>query len=87
MLLQSADPRRRLVTAQIIYRLPDHPALLQRFILQKWDLLPEFPEIRKFLEFWSLHIEGKLHEVTVNYAGADVKAPGFRNFRKEVRLH
>jgi uncharacterized protein Usg len=54
----------RLTTAEIIYRLPDHPALLQSFIWQKFDL-PDLPELRKFLEFWKLNIEGKLHSVNV----------------------
>ena len=34
----------RLTTAEIIYRLPDHPALLQSFIWQKFDLAPDYPE-------------------------------------------
>ena len=55
----------RLTTAEIIYRLPDHPALLQTFIWQKFDLAPEFPELQKFLEFWRENIEGKLHSVNV----------------------
>src|SRR5690242_8930488 len=55
----------RLTTAEITYRLPDHPALLQTFIWQKFDLSPEFPELRKFLEFWKENIEGKLHSVNV----------------------
>src|SRR3954454_25359455 len=55
----------RLTTAEIIYRLPDHPALLQSFIWQKFDLAPDFPELSTFLEFWKLNIEGKLHSVNV----------------------
>ena len=55
----------RLTTAEIIYRLPDHPALLQSFIWQKFDLAPDFPELNKFLEFWRNNIEGKLHSVNV----------------------
>src|SRR5437764_3124441 len=55
----------RLTTAEIIYRLPDHPALLQSFIWQKFDLAPDYPELRRFLEFWSANIEGKLHSVNV----------------------
>ena len=55
----------RLTTAEIIYRLPDHPALLQSFIWQKFDLAPDYPELRRFLEFWSRSIEGKLHSVNV----------------------
>ena len=39
----------RLVTAQIVYRLPDHPALLQEFIWQELDLAPKFPVLNKFL--------------------------------------
>jgi len=55
----------RLTTAEIIYRLPDYPALLQSFIWQKFDLAPDFPELNKFLEFWRNNIEGKLHSVNV----------------------
>jgi len=55
----------RLTTAEIIYRLPDHPALLQSFIWQKFDLAPDYPVLRRFLEFWSTNIEGKLHSVNV----------------------
>ena len=33
----------RLTTAEIIYRMPDHPDLLQSFIWQKLDLAPDFP--------------------------------------------
>jgi uncharacterized protein Usg len=41
----------RLVTAKIIYRLPDHPLLLQEFVWQKLDLVPGFPVLRGFLAF------------------------------------
>ena len=55
----------RLTTAEIVYRLPDHPALLQTFIWQKFDLAPDFPELHKFLDFWKSNIEGRLHSVNV----------------------
>src|SRR5207237_8592928 len=55
----------RLTTAEIIYRLPDYPALLQSFIWQKFDLAPDYPELRRFLEFWSANIERKRHSVNV----------------------
>lgn len=54
-----------LATAQILYRLPDHPAFLQAYIWQEYDLCPKFPELNKFLEFWRREIDGKLHSVTV----------------------
>jgi uncharacterized protein Usg len=62
----------RLTTAEIIYRLPDHPALLQSFIWQKFDLAPDFPELSKFLEFWKTNIEGKLHTVNVKQSSRTV---------------
>ena len=55
----------RLTTAEIIYRLPDHPTLLQSYIWQELDLAPDFPMLRKFLDFWTRNIEGKLHTVRV----------------------
>lgn len=76
----------RLTTVEIIYRLSDHPALLQSFIWQKFDLAPDFPELTKFLEFWSRSIEGKLHTVNVKQASKD----GFnriRHFKHELTLH
>jgi len=54
-----------LATAEILYRLPDHPALLQSFLWQEYDLCPKFPELNRFLEFWQREIEGRLHSVRV----------------------
>ncbi|MCA3245392.1 MAG: usg protein [Tagaea sp.] len=55
----------RLTTAEILYRLPDHPAVLQSYIWQDLDLAPRFPVLRKFLDFWEREIEGKLYQVRV----------------------
>ena len=54
-----------LATAEILYRMPDHPALRQSFIWQNDDLCPRFPELNRFLAFWQREIEGRLHQVTV----------------------
>jgi uncharacterized protein Usg len=58
----------RLTTAEILYHLPDHPAVLQSYIWQNLDLAPKFPELRKFLDFWSKSLDGKLHSVRVGAA-------------------
>jgi uncharacterized protein Usg len=42
-----------LTTANILYRRPDHPWLLQTYVWQKLRLLPRFPELQVFLEFWA----------------------------------
>ncbi|MSO81509.1 MAG: Usg family protein [Alphaproteobacteria bacterium] len=59
----------RLTTAEIVYHLPNHPGLLQTFVWQTLDLAPKFPRLRKFLDFWSHNIEGRLYSVNVAHAG------------------
>lgn len=54
-----------LTTAAILYRLPDHPSILQEFVWQEYDLAPKFPELKRFLAFWEEKIEGRLYRVTV----------------------
>lgn len=54
-----------LTTANILYHLPDHPKLFQEFIWQEYDLFPNFPVLKRFLDFWRVEIEGALHSVLV----------------------
>ncbi len=57
--------RYRLTTAEILYHMPDHPHLLQSFVWQDYDLAPNFPALRRFLDFWARNLDGRLHTVTV----------------------
>jgi uncharacterized protein Usg len=54
-----------LTTAEILYRLPDHPSLLQTYIWQDYDVSPRFPKLQQFLDFWSKNLEGRLFKVRV----------------------
>lgn len=54
-----------LTTAEILYRLPDHHALLQSFVWQEYDIAPRFPALQKFLAFWRTRLEGPLHSVSI----------------------
>ena len=58
----------RLTTAEILYHLPDHPNVLQSYVWQDLDLAPQYPELRKFLDFWHREIHGRLHSVRVGSA-------------------
>ena len=60
----------RLTTAEITYRLPDHPLLLQTYIWQKFDIAPAFPVLHQFLKFWRENVEGELHSVRVGLGPA-----------------
>jgi uncharacterized protein Usg len=57
-----------LTTATILYRMPDHPAFLQSYIWQEYDLAPRFPVLLGFLEFWRRELDGPLHSVTVAHS-------------------
>jgi uncharacterized protein Usg len=54
-----------LTTAEILYRMPDHPSLLQTYVWQDYDIHPRFPRLKQFLDFWSRNLDGKLFRVTV----------------------
>jgi uncharacterized protein Usg len=73
-------------TAQILYRLPDYPALLQTFVWQDYDLCPAFPVLNRFLTFWLETLEGPLHSVTVAHSRL-IKPAEIRLVSGEFRLH
>lgn len=54
-----------LITAEILYHMPDYPKLLQSFVWQDYDLMPRYPKLRNFLEFWSHNLDGKVNRVRV----------------------
>ena len=56
-----------LTTAEILYNMPDHPTLLQTYIWQDYDIHPEFPALRKFLDFWSNNLDGPLFRIKVGH--------------------
>ena len=75
-----------LTTAQILYRRPDHPWLLQTYVWQEYDLCPNFPELHGFLKFWQRSLEGILHSVTVAHSRL-IRPAELRAINGEFRLH
>lgn len=75
-----------LTTAEILYRLPDHPRFLQTFVWQEYDLFPNFPTLSKFLNFWTRELTGPLHSVTVAHARL-IKPSEFRAVNGEYLLN
>ena len=75
-----------LTTATILYGIPDHPAVLQSFIWQQYDLAPKFPILRKFLDFWHRELEGPLHSVQVAHSRL-IKPAEFRAVDGIMTLH
>ena len=75
-----------LATAEILYRMPDHPRLLQTFIWQEYDLAPHFPSLRKFLDFWQRTLDGPLFSVRVGHEKL-IRPAEIRAIGSEFRLH
>jgi len=75
-----------LTTAEILYRRPDHPWLLQTYVWQEYDLCPNFPELNGFLAFWQKSLEGMLYSVTIAHARL-VKPAELRSVNGVYVLH
>ena len=75
----------RLTTAEILYRRPDHPSLLQAYIWQEYDLSPKFPVLNAFLRFWQAELDGKLHSVRVAASGI-IQPTELKYYRGEFTL-
>lgn len=75
-----------LTTAEILYRMPDYPALLQSYVWQDYDLFPDFPTLNKFLDFWTRSLDGPLFKVTVGHCRL-IKPAELKAIGAEFRLH
>ena len=75
-----------LTTANILYRRPDHPWLLQSYVWQNYDLCPDFPELQGFLDFWQKSLEGVVHSVTVAHSYL-IKPAEIKSVDGIFRLH
>ncbi len=74
-----------LTTAHILYRIPDFESVLQTYVWQDYDLAPDFPEMRKFLDFWQTRLDGPLH--SVRYAHQRLIGPNeWRRVEGEFKL-
>ncbi|MFV0279711.1 MAG: usg protein [Rhodoblastus sp.] len=75
-----------LTTAEILYRMPDHPSVLQSFIWQEYDAAPHFPMLKKFLTFWREKLDGPLHSVRIGHERL-IRPAEIRALGAEFRLH
>ncbi len=65
-------PQCRLVTMSIIYGLPDHKSIINEFVWQLHDLVPELERVRRFLKFWDNNIDGPIKLVQITYPGIKI---------------
>jgi len=53
----------RNVTIDIFYYMPDHRSLIQEFIWQTTDLMPYYPKVHKFLNYWRTDIDAVIKDI------------------------
>ncbi|MDI6028662.1 usg protein [Corticibacterium sp. UT-5YL-CI-8] len=75
-----------LTTAEILYRMPDHPYVLQTFVWQDYDLAPKFPVLFSFIDFWKAKLDGPLHSVRYTHKKL-ISASEWRKVDGEIVLH
>ena len=72
-----------LTTAEFFYRMPDFQSVLNTFIWQDYDLAPDHPKLKSFIDFWHSELEGPLH--SVRFTHRTLIAPGeFRTVSREI---
>ena len=52
-------------TVQVVYYIPDHLHIVNEFMWQTEDQLPEYPRITRFLDYWDKNIDGPIKEVYI----------------------
>jgi uncharacterized protein Usg len=75
-----------LLTAEVLYYMPDHPKIVQTFLWQTLDVAPQFPRLAKFLDFWRREIDAVIREVRVAH-GQSLAPQTWRNVDGEFRIH
>ena len=57
--------KKSLVAVDILYWMPDYENILQQFIWQTKDVVPDIPRVHKFLNYWNDNIDAVISEVKV----------------------
>lgn len=76
----------RLLTAEVLYYMPDHPKLLQTYLWQTLDIAPKYPRLHEFLEHWRREIQAVIHSVRVAH-GEPLDAPSWRHANGILRMN
>ena len=58
-----------IASVQVVYYMPDYLSLVNEFVWQTEDQIPDYPRIERFLKYWDRHIEGPIKEVYIHDHG------------------
>ena len=54
------------VLIRIYYYLPDHSSLVQEFMWGTMDIIPEYPRINRFLNYWHENIDAVIASIDID---------------------
>ena len=54
-----------LLTAEVLYYMPDHRSILQSFMFQSLDAAPGFPRLAAFLDHWRKEVQAVIHSIKI----------------------
>jgi len=74
--------QKRLVTVNVFYYMPDYRDIIQEFMWQTKDIVPDIPRVHKFLNHWKNSIEAPIQEIKISYADSS----NYRNVIEENPL-
>ena len=72
-----------IVTLNIFYWMPDYEHLLQQFIWQTKDIVPGYPRVHKFLNFWYNNIDATIAEIKI----ANEDKTDYRPVKEVFNMH
>ncbi len=58
--------KKEFVVVCVRYYIPDYTSILQDFIWETEDQIPDIPRVHTFLNYWKDNIEAKIKEVIVS---------------------
>ena len=73
-----------LTTLQVYYYIPDYTSIIQEFVWQYNDSLPEFPRTHKFLNYWHHNIDAVIADIRLGYIDKGGRST-YRNVKKYMR--
>lgn len=56
-----------IITCEVLYYRPDFPSLVQSFVWQTEDTIPELKRIHQFLHFWQTQIEARINSIRISH--------------------
>jgi len=73
-----------LTTLQVYYYIPNYTNIIQEFVWQYNDSLPEFPRTHKFLNYWHSNIDAVIADIQLAYIDKCGRNT-YRNVKKYMR--